>query len=381
MADPFHDAVYLDHAAASPPAAQTLAQWQQYALHCFANQEAIHLAAYAVRRALDEHEARMLAALCGPGHDAAVQWTDSGTSALYHLLSYPGFAAGEVVTTAAEHAALTAALGPLDVPVKTVRLCRGRVDLDHLASMLGPATATVAIHQVQSEFGAVQDLTAIRRVIDARAPQARFLADTVQAAGKLELPWQAARLDAAIVSGYKIGVPGGGAIIYRDHDGSPTGLRHFWQRRRREEHRISRPNPPMCLTLAQTLTELTAQLAANRARLSGLNDELRRELQRRWGERIKWVVEAEAASPYLVHFLLPGYQGAVLVRMLSEHGVYVASGSACNAETKTPSAALLAAGIKVKEAFSGLRLSFSPATTREELARFLTVFETCLNNY
>ena len=375
------DTVYLDHAAASPPSEHALDLFRQYATSCFANQEAIHQAAYLVRRQLAEHEERMLAAWCGPAHDALVQWTDSGTASLQNLLRYPMFAAGDVVTTAAEHAALTAAIGWLGIPVKIVRLCRGLVDLDHLAELLTPATRLVAIHHVQSEIGAVQDLCAIRRVIDANAPQAWFLADTIQSAGKLELPWAAARLDAAVISGYKVGVPGGGAIVFRDRGDKSEKLSAFFHRLRGEEHRISRPNPSLCLTLAQIMAESAPRLTDDRQRIAELHRDLRQELRRRWDDKIKFVVDETAVSPYILHFLVPGYQGAVLVRMMSEQRVFIASGSACNAETRTPSPALLAAGVGAKNAFAGIRLSFSPATTAADLARFLDAFDICLKNY
>ncbi len=374
-------AVYLDHAAASPPLPHTLDLFCQYAAEYSANQEAIHQAAYQIRKKIQESEELVLDSLCGSCNHAFVQWTDSGTAAFCNMFAHHHFRDGEVVTTAAEHAALTAALKRLGVTVRHVRLEQGLIDEKHLAELLSPATRLVAIHHVQSETGALQDLTAIRRIIDLQAPQSLFLADTVQSAAKLNIPWQEAGLDFATVSGYKVGTPGGGALIVRDREIGGEKLSAFFQRLRKEEHLLSRPNPAMCMTLAQTVAEMTAAQDRNLQHISELNRRLRASLRQLFDSKIRFVAPESSTSPYILHFMLPGYQGAVLVRMLSEQRIYIASGSACNAETQTPSPALLASGIKPRDAFSGLRVSFSPATTANDISRLIASLEDCIHTY
>ena len=373
--------IYLDHAAATPVLPHTLDLFRRYAEECFANQEAIHQLAYQLRKKMQEHDDRMLHALCGEKNGAFIQWTDSGTASLCAIMAHPCFSDGEIVTSDAEHAALTAAINRRGGKVKKVRLRRGLVDLEHLDSLLTASTRLVALHHVQSETGARQDLAAIRGVIDRKAPQAMFLADTTQSAGKLDLCWNEARLDFAIVSGYKVGAPGGGAAICREQTMKNGKMSDYFLHLRKREHLISRPNPALSLTLAQTLTDAAGVMGASLSRVAGINLFLREELLRRFAGKIKFVVDEVGTSPYILHFLLPGYQGAVLVRLMSERKVYIASGSACNAETMTPSPALLASGVSPKEAFAGIRVSFSPMTTDGEVVRFLDVFEDCVRSY
>ena len=92
-------------------------------------------------------------------------------------------------------------------------------------------------------------------------------------------------------------------------------------------------------------------------------------------------VPAEVASAYILHFSLPGYQSAVIVRMLSARGIHVSSGSACQAETDTPSIVLTAMGWKKEAAFSAIRLSLDIENTWEECNHFLKVFEEVLQEY
>ena len=79
--------------------------------------------------------------------------------------------------------------------------------------------------------------------------------------------------------------------------------------------------------------------------------------------------------------IVPGHQGGVLVRMLSEEGVMVSSGSACASETDTPSPALTALGFRKKEAWSGLRISFDNSSRPEEVKFLLSSLESVLKKY
>ena len=78
-------------------------------------------------------------------------------------------------------------------------------------------------------------------------------------------------------------------------------------------------------------------------------------------------IPAEIASPYIVHLLFSGgrrtYQGAILTRIMAKFGASIASGSACDAETGTPSRVLTAMGLSRDEAYSAVRVSFFDQNT------------------
>ena len=86
-------------------------------------------------------------------------------------------------------------------------------------------------------------------------------------------------------------------------------------------------------------------------------------------------------SPYILNLLLPEQQSAIVVRALSERGIFIASGSACSAESDTPSAAMLAIGRNRREAYRSLRLSFRGDETPEDADFFLFELENVLKNY
>ena len=83
----------------------------------------------------------------------------------------------------------------------------------------------------------------------------------------------------------------------------------------------------------------------------------------------------------ILHLTAKGYQGGVLVRMLSEEGILLSSGSACASETRDPSPALTALGFGRNDAYAGLRISFDSSTTGDDVNFLLSSLEKVLKKY
>ena len=92
-------------------------------------------------------------------------------------------------------------------------------------------------------------------------------------------------------------------------------------------------------------------------------------------------VAPEHASPYILHLIFPHHQGAVLVRILESEGISAAAGSACMAETPSPSETLIAMGYGRTLAFGAFRLSFWDDTAEADAEVFKNVFNQALKNY
>ena len=70
-------------------------------------------------------------------------------------------------------------------------------------------------------------------------------------------------------------------------------------------------------------------------------------------------------SAVVLSISLPGYKSEVLVRFLSDRGVYVSSGSACHRGKASRGYAAL--GLDKRTAAGVLRLSFGPETTEGDI--------------
>ena len=70
-------------------------------------------------------------------------------------------------------------------------------------------------------------------------------------------------------------------------------------------------------------------------------------------------------APHVLPISLPGYKSEVVLRFLSDRGVYVSSGSACH--KGKPSHVYAALGLPKKVLDGVLRVSFSYDTTQEDV--------------
>ena len=346
--------IYFDQAAAMMPEPEVLDFYRSTAAQYFANQEAGHRAGYQLRRMLEDAEKRLLCAL-DADPEMKVLWADSG-STLFHLFSHlPEWASGAIVTDAFSHPALAAALRRTSAEVLHTFESSKRIVLEaHTA--------------VQSETGAWNSCTAHRIPL---------LLDTIQSAGKFAMP----DADFLTVSGHKLGAPGGAALLYRDPTGERT--RAFVQMRH-THYLTGRPEPAQIFAMVFAAERWQEKRAARLQTVTAINTFLRQELPeiRLPGRKFpQMTLPQEKTSPYILHFLLPGMQSGVMVRMLSEAEIFIASGSACQAETDEPSPALLAMGYSRADAYSGIRLSFGPSNTLQEAEEFCRIFARMVQDY
>jgi cysteine desulfurase len=377
--------IYLDNAAAVPIEAESLVFMTETAPLVAGNQEGIHCAAYHTRDLLAQASENIIKTVTDATNDTSLLWGDCGTTMLNTALRLPYFSGGNIITTNLEHPALMAAIQRSGAEIRIIKTPQGKIDIEHFASLLDKNTRLVAIHHVQSETGIIQDLPAISRTVKSQAPNTLFLVDTVQSAGKISIPWQEAELDFCFISGHKFGSPGGAAMLYRDKT-MPNGttLSAFFKKLRDQEYLLGRPEPLTQLTMADTLQRCYAKLEEHLATITNLNNQLRDELAAMTlpnRSKLIFTIAPENSSPYIIHLLLPEFQGAVLVRMLSEHNIAVSAGTACAAETDNPGKTLPAMGYKKNDGYSTLRISLWHNSTETMIKKFTTTLQQLLSDY
>ena len=76
-------------------------------------------------------------------------------------------------------------------------------------------------------------------------------------------------------------------------------------------------------------------------------------------------------SPWIVQAAFAGLPGEVLVRAMSERGIAISTGSACSSR-KLSRPVLEAMGISRELATNGVRFSFGPTTTEQDMDRLLS---------
>lgn len=355
--------VYFDHAASTVVMPEILQKFQEYSLRYYANAEAVHLLAYEAREALKRAGESISRSLFGD-KDHPVIWGNSATELFRVLASCREF--GEAAASALEHPALLANLSNF------TRLWTMPVDRGGKILAAAQTPDICCLHQVQSELGIIQDTAAI---FDTVAPRCRMV-DAVQSAGKFKLDKNA---DIWVISGVKFGSPGGAAMVLAPDGVFTDKLLAHAENLRRKDYAVGRISVPLMLTAASALEKAVENMAENGSRIAEINNFIRQQCA---GMGIvPTLPETAAVSPYILNLLLPHQESAVVIRALSQRGIFAASGSACSAESNTPSPALTALGFPAKKAYRALRLSFGAENTLEDAEIFISGLKNVLKNY
>lgn len=269
-----------------------------------------------------------------------------------------------IITTAIEHAAVLEPCRALEKQGYEVTYLQpdkeGGITVEQVEQALREDTVLVSMMLVNNEVGSVLPVAEVSRLLKRKKSAALLHCDAVQ--GFLKVDFTPARLgvDFMAVSAHKIHAPKGiGAMYVR------KGLKL----------------PPMILGGGQegglrSGTEATAQMAAfavaaregkaclkeNLARMAELNAYARARLT----EDVPGLqLLTGGGAPHILPVSLVGYKSEVVVRFLSDMGIYVSSGSACHKGKPSHVYAALKLPKPVQDGV--LRVSFSWDTTREDI--------------
>ncbi len=264
-----------------------------------------------------------------------------------------------IITTAIEHSAVLEPIRALAARGYEVTYLKpdksGHVSIDDLKAALRPDTVLVSMMLVNNELGTLQPVAEAARAIKAAHCPALLHCDAVQAFLKVPFTPKELGVDLLTISGHKIRAPKGiGAQYIRKGlsikplllgGGQENGLRSG--------------------------TEPTAQLAALAAACEAWDagaSARTAAVKAHALEVLSAVPGLEVISPgdapHICAVALPGYPSEMLVRDLSDRGIYVSSGSACH--KGRPSHVFAALGLPKRTLMGVLRISFSPDSVNED---------------
>ncbi len=372
--------IYLDFAGSHPVRSEILAEHADRCRAHVANPHASSWISERSRREMTRAENRLLGLLGIPLGEARVIWTSGGTEA--DNLAVKGTVETGVDTVLVDGGAHAAMLKPCQTfggnCLEWRLTAGGQPNLDPLDAAATASVRLVATCHVNNETGAVTDLDRVRQWMSRAAPRALLAVDGVQSFTKMDIPWQEAGLDLLVLSGRKIGGPAStGALIVRRgvelrplfHGGGQQGG--------------ARPGTMDVVGILEFVraAELGyAERATLTRRIRTIHARLRAELSRLVHPSVA-LISPDQGSPFIFTFALPGYEGAILMRMLAERNVLVATGSACRAESKKASHVLAAMGISPGTARGVLRVSFGSSSTEEDVAILMERLREAISDY
>lgn len=269
-----------------------------------------------------------------------------------------------IITTAIEHAAVLEPIQELERQGYEVTWLQpdqqGIITAEQVEAALRPDTILVAMMLVNNELGTVLPVAETARAIRAARCPALLHCDAVQ--GFLKVPFTPEELgvDTLAVSGHKVHAPKGiGALYIRRGLRLPPLIRGGGQ----EEGLRSGTEPTaQTAAFAAAVEAGRASLERDLAHMRELKDYAARTLR----EQVPGLeLIGAGTAPHILPVTLPGYKSEVVLRFLSDRGIYVSSGSACH--KGKPSHVYAALKLPKPQLDGILRISFSYDTAREDV--------------
>ncbi len=374
------ESTYLDWAATAPPMQDILAKAAGIASGNYANPSSIHRDGADARRIIEKDRQTCADELNALPNQ--VYFTSGGSETNNIILSslLTRKSKGSLVISGIEHASVYEPAKFIEksgFDVKYVRAEKdGRITPDKFAAQVGKNTLMVSIMLVNNETGAVQPVSElvkrIRKIVNREGRSVHIHCDAVQAFGKLPIDVEEMGIDSLAASGHKIGAPRGAGLLYLrgQIDAVYKGGGQEGALRPGTENLFA-INALVGATLAwakhrsdwhENAVHLRALLLENMCRISGarLIDP-------------GYIQPNARYSPYIVMVSFPPIPGEVLVRVMSDRGYSISTGSACSSRGKKELRVLEQMGIDRDFAKSAIRISTGNQTTETECASFCDI--------
>ena len=269
-----------------------------------------------------------------------------------------------IITTAIEHAAVLEPIRELERQGYEVTWLQpdqqGIITAEQVEAALRPDTILVAMMLVNNELGTVLPVAETARAIRAARCPALLHCDAVQGFLKVPFTPEGLGVDTLAVSGNKVHAPKGiGALYIRRGLRLPPLIRGGGQ----EEGLRSGTEPTaQTAAFAAAVEAGRASLERDLAHMRELKDYAARTLR----EQVPGLeLIGAGTAPHILPVTLPGYKSEVVLRFLSDRGIYVSSGSACH--KGKPSHVYAALKLPKPQLDGILRISFSYDTAREDV--------------
>ena len=365
--------VYLDYSATTPVDKRVLETFDKASLEFIGNPNSLHKLGVKSKELIDS-STEVIKKILNLKNSEVIYTSGSSESnnlAIKGICEKYQNRGKHIITTPFEHSSIYGPLNylsELGYEVDFVNLdSDGRVDLNDLRSKLTDDTILVSVVAVNSEIGILQPIDEIKEIVKEH-PKCFFHVDATQAIGKIKL--DISDIDLVSFSAHKFfGIKGIGCLIKKDgislnpqiHGGKST-----------TNYRSGTPTVALIASLAKALRLAYETIDKDYNHVLELNKYLKEKLQSYSEVRIN---SNEYSIPHILNFSVLGVKPETMLHALEEDGVYISTQSACS--TGASSKAVLALTNDEKRANSSIRVSISKITTKEEIDKFMEVFDKC----
>ena len=366
--------IYLDYSANTPINKEVLESFNKVALGYPANPNSLHSLGVKAKELIDA-STKQIANILKVKENEIIYTSDSSEA---NNLALKGIAykyqnrGKHIITTSLEHSSIYGPLNFLQTQgfeVDFVDLKEdGTVNLEHLKTLIKDDTILVSINAVNSEIGILQPINEIGKLIKENS-KAFFHVDATQAIGKINL--DLTNIDLASFTAHKFfGINGIGCLIKKDkimlepliHGGKSTTV-----------YRSGTPYLPLIVSMAKALRLAYENIDDKYNHVLELNNYLKDSLKK---YNNVYINSNDNCIPHILNFSVVGVKPETLVHALEKDEIYISTQSACSSNNAF-SKSVLSLTNSMDRAKSSVRISISYITTKEEIDKFLEVFDKC----
>ncbi|NOY24131.1 MAG: cysteine desulfurase [Acidobacteria bacterium] len=351
--------IYLDFAATTPVSAPVRERMTAVLTENFGNPSSPHLPGIEAAKIVEAARSEILQSI-GLENSHRLIFTSGGSegnSQVFQSLLSAEDRSGNVVVSAVEHNSVRSILPRLERAGIEVRKVHpgldGTLAPEAVLARTDSETRLVSIMAVNNEIGFVFDIATIAGALKKQFPRVRVHTDFVH--GFMKIPATLREIDFITVAAHKIyGPKGVGALALRSNrpiaalvggsqEGGLRGGTH---------------NVPGIAGFGEAVRILSKTVEENLGQVSRLRGIFLEEITN--SLPAVQVVEGKNNSPYILGLTVPGIKSEVIVRMLSEKGIFISAGSACSSKSKLRNHTAEVLGLNPDEY---LRISFSHTLT------------------
>ena len=371
--------IYLDYASNTPVDKDVLNTFNEITLKYFANPNSTHILGKVTNKKIQETTENIIKELSKKANlDETMEIIYTSGSSESNNLAIKGIAKSykengkHIISTFLEHSSVSSPLTYLKeqgYEIDIVNITNeGKVDLEHLKSLIRKDTILVSICYVDSEVGIVQPIEEIAKIVK-EYPNCFFHVDCTQAVGKINIDLK--NIDLISFAPHKFyGLNGFGALIKNKeivlepliNGGASTTI-----------YRSGTPVIGQICALEKALEISFNNLEERKKYVKNINKKLRENLSKYKDVKINTISDE---NPFILNISVNGVKATEFKNKLEEYGVCISIKSACTI-TITPSRIVMAMTHDRKRALDSFRISLSHLVEESEINKFLEIFDKC----
>ena len=233
----------------------------------------------------------------------------------------------------------------------------GYINIEELRDSIKEDTILVSIIHVNNEIGALQDIKAIKEVINNSISKPLLHLDGIQSFGKVDFSLKGLDVDSYSFSGHKVHGPKGVGGLYINKrlklnpitfgGNQESGLRSGTE------------NVPGIIGLSEAVKILSSNSIEEAKAVKMLKEYMANRIISEIDDVKINTSQDNTSSPYIVSITFKHTRGEVLLHYLEDKEIYVSTSSACSSKGTTKSHVLKALNLTDKEIEGTIRFCFS----------------------